>query len=295
MEYSLKDIALFRSLFKGREDVFATRWEKDKKSGYMPAYFFDPYSFRAHKMKGGTFQNYPDKSYLQLTDDQIAKHLSGEQLVGLYPLLSDNTTWFIAADFDEGDWMGSCKKFIQACNDVSLPAYFERSRSGNGGHIWIFFDKPISAFKTRKVILSLLTSSGIVSAFDKNTSFDRLFPNQDYLSGKGMGNLIALPLNGISLQQGNSCFIDPITLYPYTDQWQFLRQIERVSTEHLEGLFSKLSNNLQQENENGTLTITLKNKIELNRITIDSIFKFNAIYSNNFFLSNLSLASTKML
>jgi len=86
----------------------------------MPAYFFDSYRFRAHKMKGGTFQNYPDKSYLQLTDDQIARHLNGEQLVGLYPLLSDNTSWLIAADFDEGDWIASGKKFIQACNPINF-------------------------------------------------------------------------------------------------------------------------------------------------------------------------------
>lgn len=275
MENLQTKISLFRSLFKGREDVFAIRWEKDKKSGYMPAYFFDPYRYRTHKMKGGTFQNYPDKSYLQLTDDQIAKHLNGEQVVGLYPLLSDNTSWFIAADFDEGDWIASCKTFIHACNDVSLPAYFERSRSGNGGHIWIFFDKPFSALKSRKVILSLLTSSGIVSAFDKNTGFDRLFPNQDYHSGKGFGNLIALPLNGTSMLQGNSCFIDPISLRPYADQWQFLRQIERVSTEHLEGLFSRLSNDSQQENDNGELNITLKNNIVLNRNAIAPVlFQF---------------------
>jgi len=120
MENLQTKISLFRSLFKGREDVFATRWEKDKKSGYMPAYFFDSYRFRAHKMKGGTFQNYPDKSYLQLTDDQIARHLNGEQLVGLYPLLSDNTSWLIAADFDEGDWIASGKKFIQACNPINF-------------------------------------------------------------------------------------------------------------------------------------------------------------------------------
>jgi superfamily II DNA or RNA helicase len=271
MENIQTNISLFKSLFKGREDVFAIRWEKDKKSGYMPAYFFDPYRLRTHKMKGGTFQNYPDKSYLQLTDDQIVKHLNGEQVVGLYPLLSDNTSWFIAADFDEGDWIASCRKFIQACNDASVPAYFERSRSGNGGHIWIFFDKPFAAYKSRKVILSLLTSSGIVSAFDKNTSFDRLFPNQDYLSGKGLGNLIALPLNGYSLKQGNSCFIDPITLQPYADQWQFLRQVKRVSTEHLEKLLPELSNDLQPENDKGILNITLKNNIELNRNAIDPI------------------------
>ena len=94
-------INLFRSLFKGREDVFAIRWEKGAKSGYMPSYFYDPYVYRLHKIKGGTFQNYADKSYLPLTNEQIAKHLTGMQLTGLYPLLQDNTSWFIAADFDK--------------------------------------------------------------------------------------------------------------------------------------------------------------------------------------------------
>lgn len=275
MENSQK-IAVFKSLFKGREDVFATRWEKDNKSGYMPAYFYDLYHFRAHKMKGGTFQNYTDKSYLQLSEEQIAKHLNGEQLIGLYPLLPDNTSWFIAADFDEGDWIASGRKFIQVCDEVSVPAYFERSRSGNGGHIWIFFDKPFPAYKSRKIVLSMLTSSGIVSAFDKNTSFDRLFPNQDYLSGKGLGNLIALPLHRISLQKGNSCFIDPVTLNPFSDQWQFLQHIKRVSVEHLEKLFFGLSNNTQQENySESVLTIILKNSIQLNRNAItQALFHF---------------------
>ena len=92
-------IQLFKSVFKGRDDVFAVRWEKDNKSGYMPAYFYDPYAYRAHKMKGGTFQNYSDKKHLKLTDKEIEKHLNGEQLIGIYPLLKDNTSYFIAADF----------------------------------------------------------------------------------------------------------------------------------------------------------------------------------------------------
>ncbi len=94
-------INLFKLLFKGRDDVFAVRWEKDGKSGYMPAYTFDPYMFKLHKAKGGTFQTYSDKQYKRLTDDQIIKHLEGEQLIGIYPLLKDNSSWFIAADFDE--------------------------------------------------------------------------------------------------------------------------------------------------------------------------------------------------
>ena len=268
-------ISLFKSIFKGREDVFAMRWEKDKKSGYMPAYFFDPYRFRAHKMKGGTFQNYPDKSYRNLTDDQIVRHLNGEQLIGLYPLLSDNTSWFIAADFDEGGWIESANKFIRACSEVSIPAYLERSRSGNGGHVWIFFDSPFPAYKSRKIILAILTSSGIISAFDKNTSFDRLFPNQDSLSGKGLGNLIALPLNAVSVQQGNSCFVDPSTLQPYADQWQFIGQIKRIPVKQLDVLYLGLEPKHNAESYTGNLSITLKDNIHLNRNAISpTLFGF---------------------
>ena len=94
-----EQIKLFRSFFCGREDIFATRWEKNGKSGYMPAYTFDPYMYKMHRMKGGTFQNFSGKHYQSLTDAQISKHLNGEELVGLYPLLQDNTSFFIAADF----------------------------------------------------------------------------------------------------------------------------------------------------------------------------------------------------
>lgn len=189
-----KKLQLFRSLFKGREDVFATRWEipagsssGEGKSGYMPAYLYDPYRYKAHKMKGGTFQSYTDKKYLPFTDDQLTKHLKGEQLIGVYPLLQDNTSWFIAADFDELNWIADSKKFMDCCKARNIPANLERSRSGKGGHVWVFFSHAYAAFKSRKIFLSLLTEAGVISVFDKNSSFDRLFPNQDRLSGKGLG------------------------------------------------------------------------------------------------------------
>lgn len=131
-------LKIFKSLFKGREDVFARRWEKGDKGGYMPAYRFDPYRYRLHQAKGGTFQNYGEKEYLPFTEEQIIKHLEGSQLIGIYPLLKDNTSWFIAADFDKTTWIDDCRKFISTCNERSIPAYLERSRSGKGGHVWIF-------------------------------------------------------------------------------------------------------------------------------------------------------------
>lgn len=267
-----RKLYLFRSLFKGREDVFALRWEKGTKSGYMPAWFYDPYRYRAHKMKGGTFQTYADKTYLPLTDDQLAKHLSGEQLIGLYPLLPDNTSWFIAADFDEHNWLSDSQKFIECCKSKKIPAYLERSRSGNGGHVWVFFSHPYPAIKSRKIFRSLLNETGVVSVFDKKSSFDRLFPNQDTLSGKGLGNLIALPLHKYALNQGNSCFIDPQTSMPFPDQWDFISGIDKTDIELLDEIYRSVSATTHvstlEPGDNSTLTITLSNYLRLNRSAI---------------------------
>jgi superfamily II DNA or RNA helicase len=269
------NIPLFHSLFKGREDVFAIRWEKGAKSGYMPAYFYDPYRYKAHVLKGGTFQNFAEKSYLPLTDEQIAKHLGGKQQIGLYPLLPDNTSWFIAADFDKENWAEECRNFLKVCEDKNIPAYLERSRSGKGGHVWIFFEQPYPASKSRKIILSLLMEADIISEFDKNSSFDRLFPNQDMLSGKGLGNLIALPLHKPTLEQGNSCFVDLETLQHFEDQWSFLASIKKISKNALDEIFKTV---FQEEasyktvsddnSKKGILTISLNNNLQLDRKNI---------------------------
>ena len=275
-ENQSQQIQLFKSIFKGREDVFAVRWENGKKSGYMPAYTYDPYLYRVHKMQGGTFQNYQDKTYLPLSDKEIEKHLRGEQLVGIYPLLQDNTSWFIAADFDDDIWLEECKTFLKICFEYDIPAYLERSRSGQGGHIWIFFKQPYPAIRSRKIILSLLEKSGVFSVFDKSSSFDRLFPNQDFLSGKGLGNLIALPLYKKTFEQGNSCFLDTESFQPVLDQFEFLKNIKRITISKLDELYQSTSTNFDSNNPltiNTTpakkicnnLTITLNNLVRINR------------------------------
>lgn len=270
MPIDQQHIELYRSLFRGRNDVFAVRWEKGNKSGYVPSCNVDPYHYRVHQAKGGTFSNYPDKTYRELTDSQIRKHLEGEQFLGIYPLMPDNSSFFIASDFDGETWLPECQKFINACRELDIPAYLERSRSGNGGHVWIFFAEAYAAFKSRRIVTSILETTGAFSIFDKASSFDRLFPNQDSLSGKGFGNLIAIPLHGKAIANGNNCFIDPVTSEPYPDQWTFLKTIKRISTAHLDGLFSAVrrSDPLQDSKPAGTLTISLANKISLNRNAI---------------------------
>jgi len=121
----------------------------------MPAWLFDPYMLRLHRMKGGTFQDYKEKTYQPYSNEQIAKHLNGEQLIGIYPLLLDNTSWFIVADFDKENWEKECRTYIKCCHERNIPAYLERSRSGKGGHVWVFFEQPYMAFKSRKFFISL--------------------------------------------------------------------------------------------------------------------------------------------
>ncbi len=288
------NIDRYKTLFRGREDIFAQRWEKGGKASYSLQYDYDPYQYRLHKMKGGTIQNYADKQPRALTDEQIAKHLSGEHFIGIYPLLKDNTSWFIAADFDKANWIGECRSFLTYCHDLGIPAYLERSRSGKGGHIWLFFEKPYPAAKSRKIIITLLERIGLFSSFDKNSSFDRLFPNQDSVSGKGFGNLIALPLNKLCTEQGNNCFVNPETLEPYQDQWVFLHGIQRASVTLLDQLYEQIlkTTGLQKDLRTQPTPETGKIKIELGQtVTITKSVLPLPLF--NFLKDGLNFASSE--
>jgi superfamily II DNA or RNA helicase len=258
-------------LFNSRTDIFALRWERGKKSGYMPAMNIDPYRLKMHKIHGGTFKDFNDKEYRSLTEIEIEKHLRGEQFVGIYPLLKNNTSWFIAADFDEDNWKNQCGYFIKVCSEKGIPAYLERSRSGNGGHVWIFFENPFPAIKSRMIVIKLLQQSGIFSVYDKVSSFDRLFPNQDFLSGKGFGNLIALPFHKQAMENNNCCFVDPETLIPYPHQFTFIDSIIRISVSDLESLYEEIAstyisiNTEESSNDFPKTFIRLKENIYLNR------------------------------
>jgi superfamily II DNA or RNA helicase len=241
MQISQSHIDTYKSLFRGRDDVYAVRWEKDRRGGYMPAYKVDRDDYNKHKASGGTFASYTKKEYLPFNDAALKEHFAGKTTVGIYPLLQDNTSFFIAADFDEENWQESILKLYKACQEVELPAYIERSRSGNGGHLWLFFEENIPAFQSRKIMFELLLQSGIISKFEKEPSFDRLFPNQDIHYGKGIGNLIALPLQGNSLAQGSYCFIEPDTLIPIENQWTFLETVKKIPKQKIDSLHLLLS------------------------------------------------------
>lgn len=276
---SKESLHVFMSLFRGRQDVFAIRWERDGRSGYMPAYDLNWEEYVTHKAKGGTLKDFPDKSYSRLTDQRLLNHLSGKEVIGLYPLLPDNSSWFIAADFDDSQtgkisWQDEVKIFINACEKYKLPVYLERSRSGQGGHVWMFFENSYPAFKSRRIMLYILETTGIISPFDKNSNYDRLFPNQDSHAGKGLGNLIALPLQKKSLENNNSCFIDSVSYMPYPDQWSFLRTVKKVGTQQLDEIYNSLTvsdnKHIQTVSLNSAvLQITLNNNIKIPRVQLN--------------------------
>ena len=235
-----QQLELYMSIFQGRIDVYARRWEKEDRSGYSPAYEFNWDEFLVHKNKGGSMKDFGNKKLLPLTKEVIKKHLLGQHVVGIYPILPDNTSYFIAADFDEENWLTDSKSFIRVCEKVGLSAYLERSRSGNGGHAWIFFSESYPCYKSRQIVLELIRKVFYFSEFEKEVSFDRLFPNQDMLSKAGFGNLIALPLQGKSTESGNAVFVDPETTLPFSDQWQFLSGIKKHSVMDLDGIHQSI-------------------------------------------------------
>ncbi len=220
-------IALFRSLFRGREDVYAVRWEgKNGKSGYSPAcaHEWDRFFCRKPQIKCSACDN---RELLPLTDEVIFQHLSGKVIVGVYPILKDETCRFLAVDFDGKSFQDDAKAFMDTCWEKGVPAVMERSRSGDGIHVWIFFEDIIPAIQARKLGSALLTWTMERRPEIGLASYDRLFPNQDTLPKGGYGNLIALPLQRGPRELGNSVFIDR-DLTPFPDQWAFFSSVRRM-------------------------------------------------------------------
>jgi superfamily II DNA or RNA helicase len=233
-------ISIFRNLFKGREDVFAKYWvsRKTGKRGYSPVCKNEwiPQICRKPCEKCG------NKEYIPLDDFWIEKHLKGEVIIGIYPIQLDDRVNFLAFDFDKENWFENAKQLIKFCQNIDLPTYLERSRSGNGGHLWIFFSQSISAAKVREFGFTLLEKAGITGISGDKSGFDRIFPNQDFLQEGGLGNLIALPLQYHARQKGNTLFLDPNNTYiPYINQWNFLSAIRKISEIKIDMFIEKFS------------------------------------------------------
>ena len=223
---SVAKIALFRSLFRGRDDVYAVRWENPAKGkhGYAPAYVDEWGRVRLGRPKAAD----EPRNFLPITDSVIEGHLTGKHTIGVYPLRTDETCWFLAADFDKKTWEEDASEFLRTCNDFGVGAALERSRSGNGGHVWIFFQASVPAALARKLGCALLTRTMERRPHLGMDSYDRFFPSQDTLPKGGFGNLIALPLQHAPRARCNSVFIDA-NMQPFPDQWRFLSGLQRVT------------------------------------------------------------------
>ncbi|HTT41324.1 MAG TPA: DEAD/DEAH box helicase family protein [Burkholderiales bacterium] len=235
-------IDLFRSLFRGREDVYPRRFESRKtgRYGYAPACANEWVRGVCEKPRIKCAEC-PHRRFLPVTDEVVRWHLSGHDpdgqpfVAGVYPLLLDETCFILALDFDKSGWAQDALAFLDACRRLHVPASLERSRSGHGGHVWLFFEEAVPAALARRLGSYILTETMEGRPDIGLDSYDRLFPNQDTLPQGGFGNLIALPLQKESREAGNSVFVDDY-LEPWADQWAFLAHVRRIGRTQVERL-----------------------------------------------------------
>ncbi|MBF6558045.1 MAG: hypothetical protein IVW52_18215 [Acidimicrobiales bacterium] len=156
-------------------------------------------------------------------------HLSGGAHVGLYPLLQGDECRLLACDFDGSGWVLDALAYVDAANSFGVPVALERSRSGDGAHTWTFFSGPVPAASARRIGVHILREAMECRAELDLSSYDRLFPTQDFMPKGSFGNLIALPLQGECRRRGTTVFLDPASLELYADQWSYLASVPRIS------------------------------------------------------------------
>ena len=229
-------VVLFRSLFRGREDVFPKLWiSRTGKKGYSPACTNDWATGVCGKTRKPPIKcsECSNRNFLPVTDQVIIDHLQGRHVIGIYPMLPDDTCCFLVADFDKETWMDDVSAFHETCRNMKIPMAVERSRSGNGAHAWFFFTEPVPAATARTMGCYLITETMSRRHQLSMESYDRLFPSQDTLTKGGFGNLIALPFQQEPRQKNNTVFLDE-SFTPYEDQWTYLASIGRLSPDVLQ-------------------------------------------------------------
>lgn len=231
-------ISIFRKYFRGRDDIHSVHWENAKgKSGYSVACQNEwvPKLCNKPRIKCSECVN---RAFKALDDNELYAHLSGKKVLGLYPLLPNDSCYLLAVDFDKDEWRAAVSALSQACKKVDIPHAIEISKSGNGAHLWIFFTEQILASKARRLGFLLLDQAMEIQPNISFDSYDRLFPNQDLMPEGGFGNLIALPLQLAARKEGKTVFVDE-SFRPYPNQWDFLGQLKKVSNQQVNELIGE--------------------------------------------------------
>lgn len=180
----------------------------------------------------------PNQAFLAPVESELLGHLQGRHVMGVYPLLTDDTCWLLAIDLDGHSWRTDVTAIREACREFEVLPAIERSRSGAGAHVWFFFSEPVQARLARQFGSMLLTEAMTRSTTLGMASYDRLFPSQDTLPKGGFGNLIALPLQQQARQRGNTLFVDE-HLEPFEDQWSYLESLPRIAPDCLQELVAR--------------------------------------------------------
>ncbi len=214
-------IRLFKSLFIGREDVYAKHWvSKDGlKKGYSPV----TYTFRGN-------------DYIPIDDSVIQRHLEGKIRLGTYAVVSQSMAKFLVIDLDKASFIEDSRAIKKVCDEMGLYPLFELSKSGNGVHVWFFYENLVRAGEVRKLGDMLITKAMDIASGIDMYSYDRMFPNQDFVPSDALGNLIALPLHFGSRKDGKTVFIDIDTMQVFNDQWAVLQNVKKISTMKLSNM-----------------------------------------------------------
>lgn len=303
---TIDKIEIYLSYFRGRPDVYAERYfsKKHQKFGWNPAC---DRSFQAG-CKKGKIKNYcsicPISKFPPLDEDILKRHFTGKltcEGIGIYPLLTDNTCYLLIIDFDEDNWFDDMLSVYKIALRYDIYPLMERSSSGHGGHLWLFFETPVKALKARKLGSLLIQEAMEGNKNLKFDSFDRMFPNQDYLPQGGFGNLIALPLRHDAYLKGNSSFINDLQQV-IDHPIEYLASLPKLQEQQLDRILNSFYKNdyfFDQQQMGLSLDTNTKyskqmyglentmlciEKKELNLYTLSVLKRLGSMYNPEYFL-----------
>ena len=305
-------LLIYKSYFRGRTDVFTEKYvKKDGKKGYAKV-CINRFSSLCDYQKYKQCKECPNEVFRQLNDEAIMQHLFGEKSFGIYPIFEKNFCYFLAIDFDDDLFKKAALAYKKECEKIGIDSIIELSQSGEGAHVWIFFDNKINAKKARLLGDYILTQAIQNNKDISFKSYDRFFPAQDFVDEKGYGNCIALPLQGKCVKyKKTSLFVDDLFV-PYINQIAALKKVKKLSELELDIIFKEFNVldstvelnqknikkcNLMKSDFSSMIEIVIKNDIFVNKNglsnkAINNIKRLAVLYNPDFYEKQAKRIST---